>query len=252
MYTSSSSLRFPSGRPCLLFTLLSVYSLWAGFLTWDITLPVSRLYSFLFKAIFCASVSVLLTCLKSFLMVDSQVVGCPPAFFLLNVLFASQKACLADVCSGSLMRCPNQASLRFWIVWDQGSVLHTVYSLLLVISFVLTICRRKFLWKESIFLFCAHESVHNSQLYRNTGSTKHLKLRMRDCRGLWLVHRIVLYLENVAQDKDFLLFISSEFPSNEPKNLHCSTKKELCNFPKESNQSEDLLPLCFYSLWQCF
>ena len=160
------------------------------------------------------------TSLKSFVMVDSQVVGCPPATFLLNLLLASQYAFLADVSSGSLMRCPNQASLRRWIVLVHGSIPHTVYSLLFVMFLVLTICLRKFLWNESIFLLSAFERDHSSQLYKNTGATKHKKLLILDARGLWLVHKIVLYLLNVAQANCFLLFISSEFPNRDPRNLH--------------------------------
>ena len=85
---------------------------------------------------------------------------------------------------------------------------------------VLTICLRKFLWNESIFLLSAFERDHSSQLYKNTGATKHKKLLSLDVRGLWLVHKIVLYLLNVAQANCFLLFISSEFPNRDPRNLH--------------------------------
>ena len=73
-------------------------------------------------------------------------------YFFENVLFAAQYAFLADASSGSLIDCPNQASLRLWIVSDQGSISHTLYSLLLVIHLVLTLWRKKSLLNESIFL----------------------------------------------------------------------------------------------------
>ena len=104
------------------------------------------------RAVFCASSSDVLISLKSLIIVDNQVVGWPPHTFFENVLFASQYAFLADVSSGSLIKCPNQASLRLWIVSDQGSISHTLYSLLLVIHLVLTLWRKKSLLNESIFL----------------------------------------------------------------------------------------------------
>ena len=64
-------------------------------------------------------------------------------FFFENVLFAYQYAFLADASSGRLIKCPNQASLRLWIVTDQGSISQTVYSLLFVMYLVLTIWRKK-------------------------------------------------------------------------------------------------------------
>ena len=72
-------------------------------MTQDITLPVSPLYSFLLIAMFCASGRVLSTSLKSFFMVDNQVLGCPSATFFVNLLCASQYTCLADVCSGLVL-----------------------------------------------------------------------------------------------------------------------------------------------------
>ena len=61
---------------------------------------------------FCASVSVMCTSLKSFVMVDSQVVGCPTATFLLNLLLASQYDFLADVSSGSHRKTTHE--IMYW------------------------------------------------------------------------------------------------------------------------------------------